>query len=300
MPAVDSQWSQVSSLAFGWRVIAWVTMIGIGALLTVQSDVAFWIAGIILMGLAFAHGVELSHQALHNTAFVNLRLNEVVGLVLGLPMLVSFYEYKHLHLRHHAKVGTMDDSEYFDYGSGAWSLPRVIAWLSMAAHYKTYIKNLCVVLRGKQVEGFPERKQFKIRLFYLISFAGALTLIGLGVLNGRGLHWIVAWISSMLLIATPVHALIEFPEHYGCQRDVTDIFRNTRSISSNCMMHWFTNYNNFHVEHHLHPWMPLQNAPKLYALIAPRHHYQQASYFKFYRALISDIWRGRNERGGKR
>src|SRR5947199_6090306 len=55
------------------------------------------VVGMVLLGLVYAHAVELQHQALHNTAFPSKRWNRFVGYFLGLPMLVSFSDYQYSH-----------------------------------------------------------------------------------------------------------------------------------------------------------------------------------------------------------
>ena len=82
----------------------WASILLVGGLLssgTATLTIAF---GVVILGLGIAHGVELCHQALHNTGFTNSSLNEIIGVALGLPLLVSFYEYRISHLAHHKHV----------------------------------------------------------------------------------------------------------------------------------------------------------------------------------------------------
>ena len=104
--ALESHWLEVSSMAFAWRVGLWAGMVVAGAWLTMPGDPWVRLLGLVLLGAGMAHGVELSHQALHHTGFQSRRLNEVLGVAMGLPMLVSFYEYRINHLKHHALLGT--------------------------------------------------------------------------------------------------------------------------------------------------------------------------------------------------
>jgi fatty acid desaturase len=88
----------------------WAAMIGIGWLLV---DMQPWWAqfiGVTLVAMAFAHGIELAHQALHGTGTGNRRLDMKLGFVLGLPLLISIHHYQDRHLHHHQHVGTLDDT----------------------------------------------------------------------------------------------------------------------------------------------------------------------------------------------
>ncbi|MEE8583708.1 MAG: fatty acid desaturase, partial [Acidobacteriota bacterium] len=74
------------------------------------------VMGTIVLGLMYAHAVELQHQCLHNTAFSSKGWNRLVGFLLGLPTLVSHSDYQHQHLRHHRYLGREGDREFFNYG----------------------------------------------------------------------------------------------------------------------------------------------------------------------------------------
>src|ERR1700761_40129 len=48
----------------------------------------------VLLGAAYAHGVELQHQALHQSGFQSHAASRLFGILLGLPMLVSYSSYQ--------------------------------------------------------------------------------------------------------------------------------------------------------------------------------------------------------------
>ena len=71
-----------------------------------------------------------------------------------------------------------------------------------------------------------------------------------------------AWLVPMLLVGQPIHLLVELPEHIGCAAASTDPLRNTRSIGGSWFSRWFTNGNNFHVEHHILPALSMDQLRK--------------------------------------
>lgn len=284
---LNPEFTTVSDSSFFVRTVIWLVMIIVGMMLSLSETHTYSFLGIILLGLGIAHGVELSHQALHNTGFSSSSLNTFFGILMGLPLLVSFHEYRISHLAHHAKVGTKEDTEYFDYGDGRLSLPTIFSTLTMWKHYLKYVRNLLTVLTGGSVSGFRKKHQTKLKLFYVYSLLMVSILLLVGGMIGEITGPVSAWLLAMLLVATPVHALIEFPEHYKCDGDSRDILRNTRSITSNRFLSWFTNYNNFHVEHHMYPAVPLQKAPRVFALLHPQHRHYKTTYLEFYSAVIT-------------
>lgn len=80
----------ISNRAFALRVGIWAALLVAGGILasgTVPLTIAL---GFLLLGIGIAHGVELYHQELHNTGFTSKSLNEIIGVVLSVPLLVSF------------------------------------------------------------------------------------------------------------------------------------------------------------------------------------------------------------------
>lgn len=291
---IASELFEVSSAAFAWRVAIWLAMLAAGAVIASQGGWVWFIVGAVVAGIGIAHGVELSHQALHNTGFRAPIWNEIVGVALGLPMLVSFYEYRLSHLKHHAKVGTPDDSEFFDYGEDISLVRMLIERFLMTRHYAGYFYKLVRALRGQPIGDFSKRHQRRLRLFYKISLGAMLTIVGVCFLVGDAAPMIF-WLFSLLVIATPIHALIEFPEHYKCSGTTSDITRNTRTLTSNRFMRWFTNSNNFHVEHHYFPNLPLQNAHVVHGQFRDHLHHWSPGYRSFYGAVIRDYFASRRE-----
>src|SRR5579862_3446884 len=167
----------------------------------------------VILGGMFAHAVELQHQALHHTAFQSKRLNRIVGFLLGMPMLISFTEYQTSHLRHHRLIGTPEDQESFDYDYQ--SLSGVLAWLChlfMLRHYgrklRTLVGSLLPVARSQSDAHI--RTEYRL-MFYTIVVGIALSIVL------KTTVMLEYWLLPLVLVAAPLHVLIELPEHVGCQ-----------------------------------------------------------------------------------
>ncbi|MGW0580518.1 fatty acid desaturase, partial [Streptomyces sp. NPDC002920] len=101
---------------FTFKVGLCAVLTGTGVALALQPHLWARITGVILTGAMFAHAAELQHETLHNLAYRSRRTNAVCGIVLGLPMLISFAAYRAAHMRHHRDLGTPMNREFFDYG----------------------------------------------------------------------------------------------------------------------------------------------------------------------------------------
>jgi fatty acid desaturase len=283
---------------FAAKALIWAFMIAGGIALAVLFDsIALNILGTILIGAGFSHGVELQHQALHMTGFTSRALNRVFGTLLGLPMLVSFSEYRDSHLFHHQKLGTSEDSEFFDYGEReSPKLTAVLKHFFLVNHFASFVKKFTdAVVFNEFATKLSSRSAAAIRADYLMMggiFFGALFMTNY---TGDTQYLVRLWLIPLFLVAAPIHALIELPEHYGCNRDTRDVFQNTRSIKSSAFMTWFTNGNNYHVEHHWKAALPIELLKKVHVQIEHKIENLSTSYLEFYKTFLKDVFFKRTE-----
>jgi len=213
------------------KLLIVIALITVFVTLVLLTRGALLVLSMILLGLMYAHAVELQHQCLHNTGFRSRRLNRGVGIVLGLPQLVSFSDYQSSHFQHHKLLGTPEDREFFNYGYEALtSLKSLIPHLLMLRHYWDVAVNISKSLRGLTRTDVPARAAQRIRTEYLIM-AGFLFSIAAITVAFNSLIFLKIWLLP-LLIAIPTHALIELPEHIGCENQTNDVLRNTRTIKA--------------------------------------------------------------------
>jgi fatty acid desaturase len=92
-----------------------------------------------------------------------------------------------------------------------------------------------------------------------------------------------------LLFAIPAHALIELPEHWGRNHDSLDVRTNTRTIKASWFGTWYTNGNNYHIEHHWLPAVPNDRFPELHRTIVGE--IQTESYPAFYWRFFQELYR---------
>lgn len=280
----------ISNFAFLAKVIVWALLLATGV--TLFFDDVCWKQqiGAALGVLMIVHGVELQHQALHNTGFTSRILNRIVGFFLGLPLFISYAHYKDRHLHHHQHLGTSLDSEFFQYSKEKHkNAISLVSSLLMLPHWSRVGRLMIAALVNRSVGPIHNAKNHPaIRTDYLLfSLAiGGLLLGAVGLHNPDGLK-----VLFLVFLAAPVHTLIELPEHFGCARG-TDIYRNTRSIRSNRLMTWFTNGNNFHVEHHLISSVIPERLHILHRRVRPQIVFFNSSYREFVGLLIRNPVKG--------
>ncbi|MFD3326566.1 fatty acid desaturase family protein [Streptomyces sp. NPDC058701] len=255
--------------------------------------------GVVLIGAMYSHWLELQHQCLHHSAFRRARLHRLAGVPLGVPMLVSYSHYRVRHLQHHRYLGTDQDSEFFGFDSRqlvTWSalirealaFGRVIGAVAdiVRCWTGTWSYDMGQISRDRERDVVAEYKMFALPIL------GAVVLAALG--HGNLVLWV--WLLP-LLVAVPLHFLVELPEHIMCDNSTTNVLNNTRSITGSWFSTWYTNGNNLHIEHHAAMVVPInQLRDRHYITLAFAAHISP-SYPKFFRAITREA--SANARAGR-
>ncbi|MBF2004521.1 MAG: fatty acid desaturase [Chlorogloeopsis fritschii C42_A2020_084] len=249
------------------------------------------VLAMLFLGLMYAHAAVLEHRCVHNTAFHSKRWNRIAGFLLGLPMLVSFSDYQDSHLRHHKLLGSPEDKEFFSYDCGSLKSPKILIPLLLLPHYRHVALRLYKTIKGqdlKVLNTIPNaevkiRNEYRLMAIFLVS----ILVITIGL---QTTVFLKVWLIP-LLFASPTYALIELPEHIGCERSMTDVSVNTRTITASKLAVWFTDGNNYHVEHHWLPNIPGDRLAELHSYIKPKIRYLDSSYWSFYTKFVRNIFR---------
>jgi fatty acid desaturase len=249
------------------KVALYFGLIAAFVALYLSVDVTFVHALCVLaLGILFAHGVELQHEALHGNLFRSPIASRVVGFLTGAPMLVSFVQYRAYHLHHHRCVGTNRDEELFDY-----SLKSLANLVSAAVRIWNLVKvPMFLVTYFNMLQGvYPDkvRESDRRALFWEYSAMLALLCVTAGAALLGDHRLLMLWLLPWLAVAEPLHFMIEVPEHLGCDRATRSILRNTRSYRAHPLWGYLINYNNFHIEHHLFPTVPAHRLGRLHSSI---------------------------------
>jgi fatty acid desaturase len=111
------------------------------------------------------------------------------------------------------------------------------------------------------------------------------TCLGFGEVIGK--LWLLP-----LILAVPMHFLVELPEHLGCDPDSKDVLRNTRSITGSKFSTWFTNGNNLHVEHHAAMNVPMHKLRARHHIVHNEGKFVDSRYAEFYGSVLRQVVTG--------
>src|SRR5579885_1720382 len=215
--------TEVRIMRFQMKMLALILPTSIFLGLTLITHGVLSIVPMILLGLMYAHAVELQHQCLHNTAYSSKAWNRFVGVLLGLPLLVSFSDYQSSHMNHHRLLGTPEDKEFFNYGyQSLTTMKKLILHLFMLNHYADVARYIAQSVTGKLTrEGASPKVVRKIRQEYLLMGLMLVAFLAVTVVF-KTFIILKLWLIP-LMVGVPAHALIELPEHFGCDGRTTDV-----------------------------------------------------------------------------
>ncbi len=252
---------------------------------------AWWmiVVTVPILGLMYAHLVELQHECLHEHAYQRRWLNRLVGYLCGVPMMSSYWHYKYEHLRHHAYLGTPQNQEFFNYRfHGLGSVRGFIAACYHLGRYLDVFRDIGRSLIGRtNPRVIKPLAAKKIRTEYVgfgVVLAAAIAFTALT----RDPYLLWVWVLPALLFAEPAHFLVELPEHFGLNtQSDPNVLSNTRTVHGGWWAKWYTNGNDLHTAHHFHQGVPMTQVPRLHRLIEPKIENVEPSYWSFYRGVIS-------------
>lgn len=270
---------------FSLRVLAAVFILAAGCGMTLSGDWRTALVGVFIEGLLFAHMLELVHSCIHGTAFGSRRIDRIAGVLLGLPMLVSFSDYRDNHLEHHRTLGLSEKKDFFGY-----EFDNMTTWLSfvmhllMVGHYRNAARNMARAATRWKRRTIPAAA-FNSHIEHLLMVLWLLVPL-VALLLGHPEPLLIQVVP--LIVAAPCHVLIELPEHWHC-RPVDNPLTHTRSISASRIAVWFTNGNNYHFEHHLCPWLPNNALGDVQKKLLKHVVHYHPSYFDFYSHVLRSL-----------
>lgn len=240
---------------------------------------------IVLQGYLVAFLFMAVHEAAHKTVFTSRRLNEILGHVSSLTIVLPYEHYALFHWDHHRF--TQDPQRDPELVSA--TIPSSDTKLAIAYSGVVQLANRIRLLFRRAVTGhavapwIPEAKRDMVvreaRIYAVIYIA---LLVASIILHTTVLLW--CWLAPLFVGQLFLRPYL-YAEHTGCER-TRSAFENTRTTYTGALTKWFTWNMPFHVEHHAYPSVPFHALPKLNAVIDDRITYRGHGY----RAVTRETW----------
>jgi fatty acid desaturase len=240
-------------------------------------------AMVVPLGVLIAFLFTLSHECTHSTPFRTPWLNDLVGHVISVPLLLPFNWFRYFHFAHHKFTNDPKRDPELEHGPRPATRSEFLIYLSGWGYWRGMI---CQIWRNAfgtiDAPYLPPRKHKLIRLearLLLLCYVGlCLTLLW---------SWLLIWLWILpVLVGQPVLRLYLLAEHGHCPA-VANMLENSRTTFTNRLVRFFAWNMPYHAEHHSHPNVPFYRLPDLHNDLS--HHLVTTS--PGYRAFGKDYMR---------
>lgn len=248
----------------------------------IAAQVPLWALLLPVQGILLAFLFTLAHECTHQTPFASRRLNEAVGYVCGVILILPFRWFRAYHLAHHRWTNL----DGLDPELDAPKPETLAAWLwhgsglPAVAGAAKLVWRLCL---GREeavwlAPGARRAAEREARVLALIHGAGAVSL-----LFSPLLFWL--WIVPMLL-GQPFLRLYLLAEHGDCPH-VAAMFANTRTTYTTPLVRLLAWNMPYHTEHHVWPQVPFHHLPAVHDHMKAHLRVTSGGYAAFNRAYLA-------------
>lgn len=270
---------------WNWVALAYPLIWLAGGLLVYY--VPIWpvrIFGYIAIGAAIHAMAVLVHEASHLSMFRNALIDRVVGVLMGIPVFVSYTAYKVLHADHHKHTRGYEDPDEFLNVSSSKLVQSILFYAWFFIGTPVYLVHVAIIgmVRGNW------RSRFDIMTEYVFLAgigAGAYILARRFERVDLVIHcWAIPMIVAMVFANVRSWA-----EH--AMTVPGSALTRTRTVTSNKVVSFMMCNLNYHLEHHLCPGIPWYKLPRMHVLLQDDYKKHNAIIYKSYLHFLWDALR---------
>lgn len=235
-------------------------ILGIGAL--IAAGVPGWGLLLPVQGVLIVFLFTLEHEATHRTPFRTVWLNDWVGRLCGLLLVLPFEWFRAFHMAHHRWTNLPGKDP--ELAGPKPATRRAWVWhVSGLPYWIAEVRLMARLVAGRVDDGFVAEGA-KARV--VAEARGMAVLYGLA---GLSLVWtdLLLWVWLVpVLLGQPFLRLYLLAEHGDCP-EVANMFENTRTTYTTRAVRWLAWNMPYHVEHHVWPTVPFHRLPEVHGMM---------------------------------
>lgn len=265
-------------------------ILGTGALIT--AGVPGWWALLPVQGVLIVFLFTLEHEATHRTPFRTVWLNDWVGRLAGVLLVLPFEWFRAFHMAHHRWTNLPGKDPELA-GAKPASLREWLWHVSGLPYWIAETRLMAALVAGRVTDGFVAVGAKARVVTEVRAMAVVYLLAGLSLLWTDVLLWV--WVVPVLL-GQPFLRLYLLAEHGDCP-EVANMFENTRTTLTTRVVRWLAWNMPYHVEHHVWPTVPFHRLPEVHGLMKDELRVTAEGYAAFTRDYLErrPAWTGKSK-----
>lgn len=258
-----------------WHLAGHVGLIvAVGAM--IAAGVSGWWLLLPVQGVLVIFLFTLEHEATHRTPFRTVWLNDWVGRLCGVLLVLPFEWFRAFHMAHHRWTNLPGKDP--ELAGPKPSTRRAWLWhVSGLPYWIAEMRLMAALVRGRVADGFvAEGAQARV-------VAEARGMAAVYAAAGLSLVWtdVVLWVWVVpVLLGQPFLRLYLLAEHGDCP-EVANMFENTRTTFTTRAVRWLAWNMPYHVEHHVWPTVPFHRLPEVHGLMKDKLRVTAEGYAAF-------------------
>jgi len=255
---------------------------------------AWWLTILAVLGMAhLMHGHLLAfHEAAHGSLCPNHRLNDALGVFIGILSFMGFSLYRAAHHSHHSYLGTERDEELWPFVKT--DKPRWFRFLAAMAElflglvYTPLLFLRAFVRPGSIIQNRNRRRRIWIELGLMAAAWGFI--LALVAYEGWYSYLLMMYVIPATL-AGSMQSLRKYIEHMGLNGST--VLSSTRSVVDPGLLGRFLSFTLFnepyHGVHHKYARLPYEVLPQFVDDLIPSNPPAEREPFPTYRHALMDM-----------
>jgi len=241
-----------------------------------------------LHGIVLVHHFSLQHECVHYTVFRTRKLNNILGQICGLIIVLPHRFFRYEHCDHHTYTQLPgEDPERIPLPQ---TYGQYLLYLSAIPYWKAKFTEIARHAMGQfsdvEKRFIPKEEQASVcRDARMMLAIYALIFVGMAVTGWWGLIWY--WVIPLFL-GEPVMRFIRMTEHVG-RPTVAQMSDNTRTNLVSAPWRFLCWNMNYHAEHHYVPLTPFHALPRLHEKLKDDIHVEPRGYLGAHIDILSQI-----------
>ncbi|MYA88032.1 MAG: fatty acid desaturase [Boseongicola sp. SB0662_bin_57] len=273
------------------RLVLWVGLLAVTTTLIALAWNSWLIwPAMLLQGTVLVHHFALQHECVHYTAFRTRWVNDLVGQICGLIIMLPHRFFRYEHCDHHTYTQLHgEDPEMISmprtFREYLWYLSAVPYWRAKFTEVFRHATGRLSEAEKKFIPSVEHKAVFndarRMLAIYGVIFLG-MTMTG---------WWDLMWYWFIpLFLGEPVMRFVRMTEHVG-RPTVAQMSENTRTNLVSAPWRFLCWNMNYHAEHHYVASVPFHALPRLHEKLKDHIHVERRGYLGAHLDILRQLIR---------